>query len=134
MCIRDRYQRRVRESSTATMADDFPVVRVINKSEKSNPLLQRPKLGCTKTSTYNLPGNDYVYGKANAQDSEGCAEVLSTWHEHHANPDAVPGRDFMALNKRATISKMTTPAGAPSCAELSCAVLRCDGIQKGTRH
>ena len=34
--------------------------------------------------------------------------VLATWVEHHANPDSVPGRDFMALNKRATISKMVT--------------------------
>jgi hypothetical protein len=34
--------------------------------------------------------------------------VLATWVEHHANPDSVPGRDFMALNKRATISKMVS--------------------------
>merc|ERR1712100_820059 len=75
-----------------------------------NPLLQRVVLGKSKRSTYNLPYNNFVYGKPNIHDGEGCAEVLSTWVEHHANPDSVPGRDFMALNKRATISKMTTPA------------------------
>jgi len=92
------------------MGDAEPVVRVVRKSEQHNPLLQRVVLGKSKRSTYNLPQNTFVYGKPNIHDGEGCAEVLSTWVEHHANPDAVPGRDFMALNKRATISKMTTPA------------------------
>jgi hypothetical protein len=88
--------------------DYEPVVRVVRKTEASNPLLQRVVLGKSKRSTYSLPSAEFVYGNANQQDSEGCAEVLSTWVEHHANPDSVPGRDFMALNKRATISKMTT--------------------------
>jgi len=87
-----------------------PVVRVVRKTEQFNPLLQRVVLGKSKRSTYALPTNQFVYGKPNIHDGEGCAEVLSTWVEHHANPDSVPGRDFMALNKKATISKMTTPA------------------------
>jgi hypothetical protein len=91
------------------MGDQEPVVRVVRKTEASNPLLQKAQLGKSKRSTYNLPQNQFVYGKPNIHDGEGCAEVLSTWSEHHANPDSQPGRDFMALNKRATISKMTTP-------------------------
>merc|ERR1712028_209150 len=90
------------------MGDSEPVVRVVRKTEAFNPLLQRVVLGKSKRSTYGLPQNQFVYGKPNIHDGEGCAEVLSTWVEHHANPDSLPGRDFMALNKRATISKMTT--------------------------
>merc|ERR1712153_194598 len=87
----------------SNMGDSEPVVRVVRKTEAFNPLLQRVVLGKSKRSTYGLPQNQFVYGKPNIHDGEGCAEVLSTWVEHHANPDSLPGRDFMALNKRATI-------------------------------
>jgi len=89
-----------------TMAD--PVVRVVRKTESYNPVLQRVELGKCRRSCYNLPSEEFVYGRPNIHDGEGSAEVLSTWVEHHANPDSVPGRDFMALNKRATISKMVS--------------------------
>jgi len=85
-----------------------PVVRVVRKTEQSNALLQRIELGKSRRSTYELPQEGFVFGRPNIHDGEGSAEVLSTWVEHHANPDSVPGRDFMALNKRATISKMVS--------------------------
>merc|ERR1712100_922341 len=85
-----------------------PVVRVVRKTEQTNPILQRLELGKSRRSTYELPDDGFVFGRPNIHDGEGSAEVLSTWVEHHANPDSVPGRDFMALNKRATISKMVS--------------------------
>merc|ERR1719321_2304296 len=85
-----------------------PVVRVVRKTEQHNPLLQRTALGKSRRSTYELPDEGFVFGRPSIHDGEGSAEVLSTWVEHHANPDSVPGRDFMALNKRATISKMVS--------------------------
>jgi len=90
----------------ALMGD--PVVRVVRKTEQHNPLLQRVELGKSRRSTYEIPQEGFVFGRPNIHDGEGAAEVLSTWVEHHANPDSVPGRDFMALNKRATISKMVS--------------------------
>merc|ERR1712227_231626 len=90
----------------ADMCD--PVVRVVRKTEQHNPLLQRLELGKSRRTTYEVPQDGFVYGRPNIHDGEGANEVLSTWVEHHANPDSVPGRDFMALNKRATISKMVS--------------------------
>merc|ERR1711939_46281 len=87
-----------------------PVVRVVRKTEQHNPLLQRTALGKSRRSTYELPDEGFVFGRPNIYDGEGSAEVLSTWVEHHANPDSVPERDFMALNKRATISKSILPS------------------------
>merc|ERR1712193_483286 len=87
-----------------------PVVRVVRRTEQHNPILQRIELGKSRRSTYALLDEGFVFGRPNIHDGEGAVEVLSTWVEHHANPDSVPGRDFMALNKKATISKMTTPA------------------------
>jgi hypothetical protein len=42
--------------------------------KRTNPLLVRPVVGQVKATTYNLPGDDYVYGKVDNGDEEGARE------------------------------------------------------------
>lgn len=66
---------------------------------KVNPLLVRSVVGKVRASTYDLPGNDFIYGRAEPEGEEGTREVVGSWLEHRKNPDKVPGRDFVKMNK-----------------------------------
>eukprot|EP00741_Cyanophora_paradoxa_P025207 tig00000350_g24332.t1 len=64
-----------------------------------NMLLVRPELGRTRQTTYDLPEDPgFTFGKKLPGDPEGAGALVSQWVEHKPNPDALPGRDFKALN------------------------------------
>jgi len=39
----------------------------------------KSRVGCVKTTTYNLPGADHTYGYSPAPDPEGAGDILSYW-------------------------------------------------------
>merc|ERR1711988_1944295 len=81
----------------------------VRETWRVNPLLQKTQLGNVKTTTYALPSNDHVYGKALQREEEGAGEVIMSWNEHQPNPDKMPGRDFAALNKASVSQGATDP-------------------------
>lgn len=72
-------------------------------AKATNTLLVRSQTGKPKTATYELPSADFVYGEKYRIQEEGAKEILYSWKEHIPNPDAIPGKDFVSLNKAATI-------------------------------
>eukprot|EP00695_Tsukubamonas_globosa_P000368 TRINITY_DN1266_c0_g1_i1.p1 TRINITY_DN1266_c0_g1~~TRINITY_DN1266_c0_g1_i1.p1 ORF type:complete len:235 (-),score=54.70 TRINITY_DN1266_c0_g1_i1:52-684(-) len=81
------------------------------KKFSNNPVLVEPEVGKTKRSVYDLPSTDFTFGKKLQRDPEGAGEVILTWKEHEPNPDAVPGRDFVALNRHSAMEKISTAKG-----------------------
>lgn len=76
--------------------------------KRTNALLVRNPLGEVKPTTWSLPPRDHIYGYADAQDEEGASEVVNSWLEHQGPPRELPGRNFVELNKFATMSGCTT--------------------------
>lgn len=79
-----------------------------SKKMPQNCLLVRRPLGRVKPSTYALPGEDFVYGRKDIGDEEGAREVVGSWRQHKANPESIPGRDFVRSNKYAVVNGCTT--------------------------
>mmetsp|Transcript_22219 Transcript_22219/g.36814 ORF Transcript_22219/g.36814 Transcript_22219/m.36814 type:complete len:208 (-) Transcript_22219:127-750(-) len=79
------------------------------KKEQDNVLLVKTELGKSRKTTYSLPPDPaFTYGKRLPIDFEGAGQVISSWKEHTPNPDAIPGRDFKAINKMAVTSGAVT--------------------------
>jgi hypothetical protein len=95
--------------------------------KRTNPLLVRPVVGQVKATTYNLPGDDYVYGKVDNGDEEGAREgtpfydphtsshpshmafaVVNSWRQHTPESAARPARDFVRLNQHAAMKGAVT--------------------------
>lgn len=74
-----------------------------------NPLLVRDAVGRAKPSCYDLPSEQFAYGRPCNQDMEGAREVSMRWVSH--TPSSEPetsAPDFVCFNKRATAAKITT--------------------------
>jgi hypothetical protein len=91
--------------------DDGDYRRDVPRRKKTNTLLVRRPLGKVKPTTYRLPKASYVYGRAQAFDEESAAQVVGSWKQHRRNPEALPGRDFVRLNKQAALYGCTTSKG-----------------------
>eukprot|EP00742_Colponemidia_sp_Colp-10_P000966 GILJ01001048.1.p1 GENE.GILJ01001048.1~~GILJ01001048.1.p1 ORF type:complete len:212 (+),score=25.94 GILJ01001048.1:74-709(+) len=70
-----------------------------------NPLLVKDDVGKPKPATVDLPDQQFVFGKPDKKDAEGAKEVTMSWQVHVPNPEALPGRDFRALNKMSVSQK-----------------------------
>mmetsp|Transcript_12830 Transcript_12830/g.12910 ORF Transcript_12830/g.12910 Transcript_12830/m.12910 type:complete len:91 (-) Transcript_12830:394-666(-) len=59
----------------------------------------KDRVGCVRTSSYNLPPGDHVYGKQSNPDPENAGEVLSNWvtAKNHAVIEE-PGRSYIHSN------------------------------------
>eukprot|EP00164_Ancoracysta_twista_P005290 GFYU01007242.1.p1 GENE.GFYU01007242.1~~GFYU01007242.1.p1 ORF type:complete len:215 (-),score=68.44 GFYU01007242.1:282-926(-) len=81
------------------MTDEDPrKFRTYRKSQQTNAMLIQYPLGKCKPTTYDLPSDQFTYGKPNPP-PEGAAQVIQMWKAHVPNPQAAPGRDFVGLNK-----------------------------------
>jgi len=67
-----------------------------------NPLLVRDDVGKAKPSSYDLPGEQFAFGRAELADVEGAREVTMNWvsHKPHSREED-KGINFVALNKLA---------------------------------
>lgn len=73
-----------------------------------NPLLIREEVGRAKPTCYDLPDDNFSYGRPGNLDLEGAREVSMRWVSH--TPSKGPegsSADFLGLNKRATAAKIT---------------------------
>jgi len=41
--------------------------------------IMKPRIGCVKTTAYNLPAADHTYGYSPPSDAEGAGDILSYW-------------------------------------------------------
>jgi len=82
--------------------------RDVPRHQKTNALLVRNPLGQVRPTTYQLPQDHFVYGQVDNGDEEGAAQVINSWKQHKANPEGLPGRDFVKLNKYAAVNGCTT--------------------------
>lgn len=73
-----------------------------------NPLLMRDDVGLAKPSCYDLPSNQFAFGKPGNMDPEGAREVTSQWNEHKATEKRQDGVSFLWLNKKVATAKVTT--------------------------
>lgn len=75
---------------------------------RTNPLLIRQPVGKVRPNTRDLPPEEWTYGRRDRYDPEGVREVIGTWKTHRPNPEEMPGRDFVRLNKAAADAGATT--------------------------
>lgn len=75
---------------------------------RSNPLLVKDDVGKAKASCYNLPGEDFAYGRPDIPDFEGAREVTMQWvSAQQQTREEVQVQDFQKLNKRAIKAKVS---------------------------
>merc|ERR1719313_2086381 len=76
---------------------------------RKNPLLAREEVGRAAPSCYDLPPEDFCYGRPDPPDYEGAREVTMQWVSHTPRPRPQGGPpDFRILNKKAIRDKVTT--------------------------
>ena len=75
-----------------------------------NRLLVQSELGKNKPTNYNIPEENFVYGKLTAQDPEKANELMYTWklHENGENKNIGKVKDIVATNKQALRNHATT--------------------------
>lgn len=77
--------------------------------QPKNPLLVRDDVGKAKPSCYDLPQNNFAYGRPGNHDQEGAREVSMFWVSHKPSPTRENGApDFVWFNKRAASARVTT--------------------------
>ncbi|GFH07362.1 uncharacterized protein HaLaN_02150 [Haematococcus lacustris] len=94
---------------------------VVRPSMKTNPLLARAELGKVKPVTFSNAEPEHVFGYNVPRDPEGAREVTMIWKEHEPSPGqegvgpgGVPKPNFMAMNKTAAQSGLTTAKQLPA--------------------
>jgi len=55
----------------------------------------KPRVGCVRTTTYDLPNDAFTYGKANEVMDEGAGDIISNWIT--ANPSAAKQSQKMVV-------------------------------------
>lgn len=75
-----------------------------------NRILMQSSLGKSKPTNYDIPDENFVYGKATATDPEKANEVIYKWllHECGENPKKGKEKDLIATNKKALRSLLHT--------------------------
>lgn len=54
------------------------------------------------------PPPGFAFGMSRARDPEGAKDVTMKWVEHELPPSALPGPDFVAMNKLAAVNDVVT--------------------------
>lgn len=79
------------------------------RNRSRNAILLRDDVGRAKPSAYDLPHESHSFGRAEAPDIEGAADVLMSWAAHMPGPAEGPDRrDFLRMNKMAAGCRVTT--------------------------
>mmetsp|Transcript_8640 Transcript_8640/g.28348 ORF Transcript_8640/g.28348 Transcript_8640/m.28348 type:complete len:246 (-) Transcript_8640:48-785(-) len=85
-------------------------IGVHRKTMETNVLLRKTELGSCKFTGATPSGTPHsgAFGLARIPDKEGAREVSMIWKPHVANPHDQPGDNFVAMDKLATMSGLTT--------------------------
>jgi hypothetical protein len=79
------------------------------RNRSGNAILLKDDVGRAKPSAYNLPHESHSFGRAEAPDMEGAADVLMSWAAHVPRPTECPDRrDFLRINKMAAGCRVAT--------------------------
>jgi len=100
----DVYEERL----NADIYDDGEYKISVPRNQRTNVLLVHKPLGKTTPTTRTLPGPGHTYGFVDLHDDEGAGDVVGSWQHHRRAPEPVPGKDFVKLNKYASMSGATT--------------------------
>jgi len=74
-----------------------------------NPLLAKDDVGKARPSCYDLPGEEFAYGRPDDPDFEGAREVTMQWVSHTPRARIEESvQDFRKLNKMAILEKACT--------------------------
>jgi len=97
-------------ASPHVYADPYeePDYRKTTAKTRVNPLLVKPQTGKVRASTYNLPPEGFTYGRRDQYVEDGVKEAVNSWVTHTPIPEAVPGRDFVRLNRSAVMKGATS--------------------------
>lgn len=77
-----------------------------------NPLLVKDDVGKAKPSCYDLPTEEFAYGRPDNPDFEGAREVTMQWVSHVAQPRPEEDiTDFRKMNKMALSEKILDSKG-----------------------
>ena len=68
------------------------------------------RVGCVRTSTYNLPQHGHVYGYKQPSDPEGAGSIMSTWvtanpSEHKGAEEIIVYSNVLAIKHGCITSK-----------------------------
>lgn len=75
-----------------------------------NRLLVKSELGNNKPTNYEIPQNNFVYGKITPDDPEHANQVMYNWSNHQmsANHNHLKEKDLVATNKQCLKSMLHT--------------------------
>lgn len=96
------------ERLNADIYDDGEYKIPMPRQHRTNVLLVHKPLGKTTPTTRTLPGPGHTYGFVDLHDDEGAGDVVGSWQHHRRAPDPIPGKDFVRLNKYASMSGAVT--------------------------
>lgn len=73
------------------------------------PRAVRPSVAQVKPRVFaKPPPPGFAFGMSRARDPEGAKDVTMKWVEHKLPPSALPGPDFVAMNKLAAVNDVVT--------------------------
>lgn len=77
-----------------------------------NRLLLQSSLGKTKPSNYEIPNEEFIYGRVTPMDPEHAEKLMYSWkyHQNSDNPNVGKTKDFVATNKKAITNLLHTAA------------------------
>ncbi|XP_046845424.1 cilia- and flagella-associated protein 77-like [Xenia sp. Carnegie-2017] len=81
------------------------------ESLQNNPLLQKSELGKPLKRCFNLPPDDFTYGRPNLYSGNGTADALCSWNvvkPRRVSTAQPEERDFVRLNKMAVQAGLTS--------------------------
>lgn len=89
---------------------DFDALGSQRESLSKNPLLIQAEVGKVRKRCMTLPPSNYTYGAPTVYRDGGVPQALSSWKTHKMTWKYVapPGKDFIALNRSAVVSGLTT--------------------------
>ncbi|XP_012673208.2 cilia- and flagella-associated protein 77 [Clupea harengus] len=92
---------------------ETPHIGVVRDSMLTNPRLNRPSLGRSKSKGLVCPGPNFVYGMVTTIQDGGVAEAISSWYcpsaeGRRGGAPRRPERDFVSLNREGLKSGLVT--------------------------
>merc|ERR1719353_286927 len=75
-----------------------------SKPSTKRATMVRDRVGCVKTSTRDLPGNEHAHGLEVKRDQEGAGQVISRWQTPVLSKPKTQSISIVEQNKRAAMS------------------------------
>ena len=101
---------------------------------KQNRLLIRDVVGKVRSSNFDLPEEEFIYGRVVKRDKEGARDVVLTWKQSKPSTAAEGAVSFVKMNKLATQKGLTNSKQVKEFRKtIDCRVTKTKG-QRGVRN